>query len=514
MHLERAARLGPVDRAALIAAVAPTGRGGLRGRRGAEEARRPAELSVLGVDGGGRLAGAAGAGGDLVRDAAAQGWQLAVAHVPRAGGLVGVAVPEDDVHRDLGALFVLRGATTPRGQHLFAQRVGAVQRQLPREQVTHGGQRGGRRRHRGVRPDHRHARRPGVETTGVSSDDGPLQAAVAAFVDAAELVDEEVVADVVPAQALRVVGVEAAHLLGRLVGGVIVGRRRVMDVGHLHVRGVRRLALAQALVRAPLGPADDGRPPRRRDRGRQRRRDLPQRRVRRRLTRVHELDPDGARRPPGWHVYPHLDTVSLADPGGGGAGPHPGSQRLRRDVVRSLVGGDLQWRPGRPALVAAGARRDHDGAGAAVLRPGDTERREGPGRRPSGQQERPAPAGRGAGVGGERGRVDPRHRQRLHRRGHGTGRRPPRRRRHRQRQHGRDQHGEQTHGGEMSHRKTPRSCNACGCWYRCDTASTGAMYVLQQVSSSLLPTLSASATPLSPVLVGPGPGSAAERIRR
>ena len=64
----------------------------------------------------------------------------------------------------------------------------------------------GRSRRRSLleRADHGHPDRTGVEPLRVRADDVALDPAVAAFVDRAEAVDEEVVADVVPAVPLHV----------------------------------------------------------------------------------------------------------------------------------------------------------------------------------------------------------------------------------------------------------------------------------------------------------------------
>src|SRR5438046_623775 len=80
--------------------------------------------------------------------------------------------------------------------------------------------------------DQRGAEGVGVEATGVRTDDRLVDAAVAAFPDAAEAVDEEVVADVAPAVAVDVVGVDrpddARHLRLRVAVGVV----GVVDEAH------------------------------------------------------------------------------------------------------------------------------------------------------------------------------------------------------------------------------------------------------------------------------------------
>ena len=87
---------------------------------------------------------------------------------------------------------------------------------------------------------------------------GGVVAGVTALVDPALVVDEEVVADVVPAVALDVVGVDRPHR-GRRVGvGPVRRRHRVVDE-QLRDRRVLPVVLADRLVGAPLGPGDDGR---------------------------------------------------------------------------------------------------------------------------------------------------------------------------------------------------------------------------------------------------------------
>src|SRR5205823_3023095 len=121
----------------------------------------------------------------------------------------------------------------------------------------------------GVVTEHGDAGRPGVDRLGVGSDDapagvvlpggglaGPVRAGEPALVDPALLVDEEVVADVVPAVGPGVVGVDGPHGLGRV--GVVVGRHRVVD-DQLGDRGELGVALAHPFVGPPLPAPDDRR---------------------------------------------------------------------------------------------------------------------------------------------------------------------------------------------------------------------------------------------------------------
>src|SRR5687767_9090149 len=89
-----------------------------------------------------------------------------------------------------------------------AEDVEVMQVVLPRQDSPQA------RSHRGGRagaaegPDHGDAEGTGIEPTRVRPDDGAAHPAVAALVDRAEPVDEEVVADVAPAVGLDVVAVD------------------------------------------------------------------------------------------------------------------------------------------------------------------------------------------------------------------------------------------------------------------------------------------------------------------
>ena len=106
--------------------------------------------------------------------------------------------------------------------------------------------------------DHCDADGSGVEPSRVRSDDIPLAPAVAPFVHGAVAVDEEVVADVVPAVRLHVVHLDAPHDRGRLGGRVVVRSGGVMDDGEPHRGGVLGSVSANCLVGAPAAPRDDG----------------------------------------------------------------------------------------------------------------------------------------------------------------------------------------------------------------------------------------------------------------
>src|SRR5205823_1920468 len=79
----------------------------------------------------------------------------------------------------------------------------------------------------------------------------PVVAGPAALVDPAPGVDQEVVADVVPAVALHVVGVDRPHRGGGVGIGPVGRRHRVVDE-QLGDGGVLLVVFADRLVGAPL----------------------------------------------------------------------------------------------------------------------------------------------------------------------------------------------------------------------------------------------------------------------
>ena len=102
--------------------------------------------------------------------------------------------------------------------------------------------------------------RDGVAALRLRADDGLVDAARAALEDLAVLVDEEVVADVVPAVGVAVVARDAEHDRGRVLRAVVVGGDRVVDEGELDLAVVGGRARGHG-VAAPLGARDDhGRP--------------------------------------------------------------------------------------------------------------------------------------------------------------------------------------------------------------------------------------------------------------
>src|SRR3954469_11848234 len=103
---------------------------------------------------------------------------------------------------------------------------------------------GGPRRRRGRvvirRAEEGHTDRAGVEALRVRADDGAADAAVAAFPDPAEAVDEQVVTDVAPTTRLHVVRVVGPDPPRHAARGVAVRLRSVVyddrDVGRRVVR--------------------------------------------------------------------------------------------------------------------------------------------------------------------------------------------------------------------------------------------------------------------------------------
>ena len=103
--------------------------------------------------------------------------------------------------------------------------------QAPGEKTRQRRLRGRRRRGGVVVPDQRDAGRALVEALGVRSDDVAVDPSEAALEDLAVLVDEEVVADVVPAVREHVVALDAADDRGRPGARVRVRARGVVDDG-------------------------------------------------------------------------------------------------------------------------------------------------------------------------------------------------------------------------------------------------------------------------------------------
>jgi hypothetical protein len=110
-----------------------------------------------------------------------------------------------------------------------------------------------------VVPEEGDAERTGVEALRVGTDDVPLHASEPALEDLAVLVDEEVVADVVPAVGAHVVELDAPDDGRRLRPVVAVRAGRVVDDGEAQGVGVVGDAAPDPLVRPPRETAEDQR---------------------------------------------------------------------------------------------------------------------------------------------------------------------------------------------------------------------------------------------------------------
>ena len=217
------------------------------------------------------------------------------------------------------------------------QRIDMREIELPRQQLL---ERAPRRRadpRRVVVAEHGDADRAGVEAHRVRADHRPVDSAVPPFEDLAVLVDEEVVADVVPAVRDDVVDLDPAHDRGRLRRRVRVRAGGVVDDREVHGVEVLRRRTADLLVRAPGGARDD----RRRARDRQ---------------------------PPDAELLDGTLDVVRAEARHGPARAEPDRRRLARP------GETAEMPAGQAVLRAAGIRRDV-GVGRAASRSSGRRRR-------------------------------------------------------------------------------------------------------------------------------------------
>ena len=314
--------------------------------------------------------------------------QLRVERLAGAGRLVAVAVPGDPLerHRRPRRVAVQRAAG---GLHRdLAGRRDAVQRELPADEDREGAERHVPDRHRLVRADDGDARAVGVVALRLRSDDGLVDAARAALEHLPEAVDEEVVADVVPAVGVAVVAADPEDDPRGVRRSVLVRADRVVDEGHLHDAVVRRRARRDA-VGAPGGARGD----------RERRGGLRDPGDGLALA----VDADRVHVQPGKAAArPDLELVDLAEP-----------HRVRRPSGGLAVGGvavaGVQVHPAAP-LPATAATTQLGGSRAGSLAPGEAGERDAPrgaqdgARRPAaGGDRRAVPSERDAhALGGER----------------------------------------------------------------------------------------------------------------
>src|SRR4051794_5860511 len=215
-----------------------------------------------GADGAGPAAGGwrAGAAHRALagRGAAAQVGQLRVERAAGALGLVAVAVAGDALQDDLAPGRVAVGLAAGGRDGDLALDRGAVDRELPGDELGHRLQRGLGLAGGVEGADVGHAGGDRVVALRLGADHRLVDAAGAALEDLAVLVDEEVVADVVPAVGVAVVLRDAEDDPGGVLRPVAVRAHRVVDEGHLHVAVARRGARRHG-GRAPRGARDHGR---------------------------------------------------------------------------------------------------------------------------------------------------------------------------------------------------------------------------------------------------------------
>ena len=292
-------------------------------------------------------------------------------------------MPGDPLQRHRRARRIAVGRAARRGDRDLALHGHAVQRELPADQAGERVQRGLRARDLRVGAEHRDPGRDAVVALRLGADDGRVDAAGAALEDLAVLVDEEVVAEVVPAVGVAVVAGDPEHDPRRVLGVVGVGRHRVV-----HERDLDRAVVGGRArrdgVAAPLGPGDHAH------------------------RRALDLAAGGDARAP---------AQALADPAGDGRGRQgaheAGAQRARvaAQAQLELVGGaderrvgagdgaravgpvvahDVQRRPRGPA--AAAPARAHLRLGVAAARPAQADQVEAA-RRAQHPRRAPARAG-------------------------------------------------------------------------------------------------------------------------
>ena len=221
----------------------------------------------------------------------------------------------------------------------------AVVRELPGEPAHEAAERGDRDRLLRVRAQHGDAAGLRVHALRLRADDGLRQPAGPARVDVAVLVDERVVADVVPAQRVAVVTADRQDDARRLRLRVLVRADRVVEDRRLDApvaRGLARRAAAGGLVRAPGRPRDEvglRRDPGRAGRG---------------LRHVHVVQP------PPWPpaaARAELELVGAAEPGRVAVGDLEPLAPLSAGIARAQL--ERPQLAGQANGVEPGRGRDH-----------------------------------------------------------------------------------------------------------------------------------------------------------
>ena len=280
------------------------------------------------------------------RDSPGQLAQLGVERRARAAREADVPVTRNRPQQHRNAR---REAGIAAGRHAQQrQRVDVCDVEAPGEQPDERAARGSGRGRRVVVAEERHAHRTGVEPLGVRADHVALDAAETALEDLAVLVDEEVVAHVVPAVAPHVVELDRADDRRRLRLRVRVRTRRVVDDRESQRARVARRPAPDRLARAP-GEA-------RHDRGSRGRRERARRRGVGRTPDVVRTQP---RHPTAKAV---LKPVRRAGPVRVAELPRGTASTLRGLSVGSVLGLRSRIAPGAPApLQAARAKADPPG---------------------------------------------------------------------------------------------------------------------------------------------------------
>src|SRR4051794_1862064 len=323
--------------------------------RGGRRDARGGGADGAGPAAGGWRAGAAHralAGGG----AAAQVGQLRVERAAGARGLVAVAVAGDALQDDLAPGRVAVGlAAVGRDGDLALDR-GAVDRELPGDELGHRLQRGFGLAGGVEGADVGHAGGDRVVALRLRADHRLVDAAGAALEDLAVAVDEEVVADVVPLVVVAVVARDREDDAGRVLGCVVVGVDRVVDEGGADLAVLRRRARRHR-VAAPLRARDD-----------RHRRAL--------LRRARRAGVDGARAAGAYAVQDQAVQRARDAQLDLGAAPGPARVGAARAAaaVGAVVAGGVQRQPRRPAPAApAGAQLAVQMRGARPAQAGQLE---------------------------------------------------------------------------------------------------------------------------------------------